>query len=423
MINKLMKQINIQGSIHFKLISIIFIMIPPFLITGPFLPDLMLSIIGFYFIVISIKDKLFKYYKNYFVYFFSSFYFYLFIRGLFSEYPYESLIKYNGPIFYFRYLFFVLGLKYILDINPTLIKTFAISLMIIILFSTFDGYFQWINGFNIFGMVSPSIRVTGIFGKEEILGHFLAHVTPLLIALLTYLYGTNKKQIFFYIGILMFVEIMIFISNDRAAFLKVFQFTILLILLSQNFKLFRLFSFFITTIIIFTLIIMAPDSAERFQHTVADVSNTTIPYMPWAPSHETHFSIAFDMFFNNPMFGQGPQLFKTLCQIIPEYQKGCTSHPHNYYVQIIGELGLLGLSFIIIFFAYSFNLLIKHFFSLWFKKSKSNILPDYFLFIVCIVFILLWPLIPHQSFYNNWLNVAIYLNIGFFHYFKNNLRN
>ena len=35
-----------------------------------------------------------------------------------------------------------------------------------------DGYFQWIFGFNFFGFQSPSIRVTGVFRDEEILGHF-----------------------------------------------------------------------------------------------------------------------------------------------------------------------------------------------------------------------------------------------------------
>ena len=100
------------------------------------------------------------------------------------------------------------------------------------------------------------------------------------------------------------------------------------------------------------MINLAPDSAERFQHTVSDVSSTTIPYMPWAPSHETHFAIAFDMFLQNPIFGQGPQLFKTLCLITPEYLSACTSHPHNYYVQTLGEMGILGFLFIFIFFIY-----------------------------------------------------------------------
>ena len=140
--------------------------------------------------------------------------------------------------------------------------------------------------------------------------------------------------------------------------------------------------------------------------------------MPWAPSHETHFAIAFDMFFKNPIFGQGPQLFKTLCQITPEYLKACTSHPHNYYVQTIGELGLIGIFLFSLGFIYSSIILFKHFIALWFTKNTKNILSDHYLFLMCFIFLILWPLIPHQSFYNNWLNVMVYLPIGFALYFK-----
>lgn len=409
---------EIKNSLHHKIISYVFILIPITLLTGPFLPDLFLSLVAIYFLFASLRLKMYEYYKNIFVYLFSLFYFYLLIRGIFSQYPYESLIKYNGPIFYFRYLFFVLGIKFLLDTSPNIIKKFSIVLLIVVVFCCIDGFFQWIFGYNMFGFQSPSIRVTGVFGSEEILGHFLSHVTPLLIALLTFLYGINKKQIFFYILVLMLSEIMIFISNDRAGFLKIFQFTLLLIVLSNHFKIFRLVSFIISIIIISILIKFAPDSSTRFEHTLRDVSSTTVPYMPWAPSHETHFAIAFDMFFKNPIFGQGPQLFKTLCQITPEYLKACTSHPHNYYVQTIGELGLIGIFLFSLGFIYSSIILFKHFIALWFTKNTKNILSDHYLFLMCFIFLILWPLIPHQSFYNNWLNVMVYLPIGFALYFK-----
>ena len=416
-------KILLEGSWHLKFVSYLLIFLPISMATGPFLPDLFLSLIGCYFIFVTFKYGLFIYYKNLFVYIFCLFYFYLLIRGLLSNYPYESLIQYNGPIFYFRYLFFILGLQYLLKENQYLLKYFTYSLLTVIIFVSTDGYFQWITGYNFFGFQSPSIRVTGVFNSEEILGHFLAHITPLLIVLLTFLHGIKKKQIFFYLLILMFVEIMIFISNDRAAFLKIFQFTLLLVILSTHFKLFRLLSFAISTVIIIFLINIAPNSAERFQHTVSDVSSTTIPYMPWAPSHETHFAVAFDMFFKNPIFGQGPQLFKTLCQITPEYVAGCTSHPHNYYVQTLGEMGIIGFLFIFIFFIHIFIRLFKHFISLWFTKSNKNLLPDYYLFLVSFVFILFWPLIPHQSFYNNWLNVMIFTTLGFYHFFTEKRKN
>lgn len=410
---------EIKNTYHFKIVSFIFILIPIALITGPFLPDLFLSILAIYFLFISIKFRLIQYYQNKFAYLFSIFYFYLLVRGFFSEYPYESLIKYNGPIFYFRYLFFVLSVKFLLDCSPEIIKKFTLSLLAVVIFCCFDGFFQWIFGFNLLGFKSPSIRVTGIFGAEEILGHFLSHITPLLIALLTFIYGISKKQIFLFLFVLMTTEIMIFISNDRAGFLRIFQFTILLVCLSNYFKLFRLISFIFSIVIITILIKFAPDSGTRFEHTISDVSSTTIPYMPWSPIHESHFAIAFDMFFNNPIFGAGPQLFKTLCQVVPEYQSACTSHPHNYFVQTIGELGLVGILFLLIGFFYFTLILFKHFIALWFTKKSEFILKDYYLFLICLNFLIFWPLTTQQSFYNNWLNVMVYLPISFFLYFKN----
>ena len=407
-----------KDSWHLKIFSIIFLLLPIAFITGPFLPDLFASLIALYFLIISMKKKLFHYYKNFFFYFFSLFYLYLLLRGLFSEYPFESLIDFDGPIFFFRYLFFILGIKYILDSNQNLIKYFTILLLIVVLFTSMDGYLQWFTGYNILGFTPPTIRVTGIFNSEEILGHFLSYTTPLLIALLAFVFGVNKKQIIYYVTILIFAEVMIFISGDRAAFLKIVQFTILLIILSKNFKLMRLVSFIISSLIIVILILYAPDSVERFNLTVQEVSSTTIPYMPWSPVHESHFAIAFDMFSKNPLFGQGPQLFRTLCHIVPEYSQGCSSHPHNYYMQTLGEMGIIGVSFLLIFFLYILYILLKHFLSLWIYKSEENLLPDHYLFLICLIFVILWPLIPHQSFYNNRFNPIIFTILGFYLYFS-----
>ena len=179
--------------------------------------------------VISLKFKFLKYYKNKFVYLFSFFYFYLLLRGVTSEYPYDSLIKYNGPIFYFRYLFFVLGIKFLLDCSPKIIKKFCITLLIVIIFSSMDGYFQWIFGFNFFGFQSPSIKLQGYLETKKYLV-ILAHVIAAFNFLARIFLVLIKKNNFVSICLVL-SEIMIFISNDRAGFLKIFQFTLLLIFL------------------------------------------------------------------------------------------------------------------------------------------------------------------------------------------------
>ena len=55
---------------HENFIAILIYLIPFALITGPFLPDLFLCIVGIYFLLISVYKKLFSYYKNNFVYIF-----------------------------------------------------------------------------------------------------------------------------------------------------------------------------------------------------------------------------------------------------------------------------------------------------------------------------------------------------------------
>ena len=314
--------------------------------------------------------------------------------------------------------YFILGVQYLITQNTKLIKIFSLVFISVIIFAILDGYLQWLTGQNIFGFKSPSIRVTGIFNDEEILGHFLSHVVPFAFSLLVYTYGTNNKKIILYMLFLIIAEVMIFITNDRAGFLKIFQFTLILVFLSSHFKVYRIIAFSISIIIIFLIVNFSPNSQHRYLDTLKDVSSTYIPYMPWTPVHERHFSITIDMFKENPIFGQGPQMFKTLCRIIPKYIEGCTSHPHNYWFQTLGELGAIGLFFLLWGFLYLSLALLKHLIGIL-NKNKSFILPDYLLSLYALIFIFLWPLIPHQSFYNNWLNVLVYLPVGFLLYFKN----
>ena len=395
--------------IHFKVISFFLTLIPFTLVTGPFLPDLFLTIIAAYFLVISIIFRLKDYYKTKLVYAFVLFYFCILLRGIFSDYPYESLLGFNGPIFYFRYLFFVLGIQYLITLNSNLIKIFSLNLAIVLTFTILDGYLQWIVGSNVFGFQSPSARVTGIFNNEEILGHFLSRTVPFSLGLLIYIYGSSKKLIFLYIILLVISEILIFISNDRAGFLKIFQFTLLLIFLSNNFKIVRLVSFGVSIFFIALIISNSDNSKERYQGTLSDVSSTTIPYMPWTPHHDKQFKIAIDMFKENPIFGKGPQTFRILCMKNLIYKDGCTNHPHNYYLQIAGELGFWGLlitTLIII------SILTKG--MLYLKNSKSNEYNIKILMPFFIIFVLeIFPLKTTGSFFTTANATFLFIILSF----------
>ena len=416
-LNKFVEDIfNTQHSPVFYINSLLFILFPITLVTGPFLPDAFLTLIGLYFLVVSLQKKLFSYYNNIFIYFFASFYLLILISGLLSEDIYFSLIDYNGPIFYFRYLFFILGVKYLLDTNPKLISYFTIILFLTILIAIIDGMIQWQTGYNILGFAfdpNHGRRITGFFRDEQILGHFLAHVVPLCFGLLLFSLRDRYSKKLLILGLFIFLilsEVFIFITNDRSAFLRIVQFTLLLIFLSNHFKLFRLISFLIFLVIISLLLNFSSHSSNRYiESTLKDVSSTKIPYMPWTPLHEKHFKVALDFFSEKPLVGNGPQYFRYKCDEIKI--EGCTNHPHNYYFQTLAELGIIGVSFLFIGLIILIYILFKQFLYVWFAKKDNYYIPDYLVSFYALLFIFMWPLIPNGSFYNNWINSMIFLPI------------
>ena len=425
-VNKLFLDLfDVRYSPYFYFFSLLFLLLPVALVTGPFLPDAFLTLISIYFLIVSVQKKLYSYYKNLFVYVFIIFYLFLVMSGLMSDDIYSSLIDTNGPLFYFRYLFFVLGVHYLIDTNPKLIQYFSAILLITILLVIMDGILQWQTGTNLLGYQIDNFhggRVTGLFRDEQILGHFLSFVVPLSFALILFLVKEKKNnlKLLLLFSFLILSEVFIFITNDRSAFLKIVQFTLLLIFLSNNFKLFRLISFVLSLIIISFLALNTSHSYNRYmKNTLEDVSSTKIPYMPWTPMHEEHFELAFNFFQESPVIGNGPQFFRYKCMQDPI--KGCTTHPHNYYFQILAELGLVGVSFLFLGFLYLSFILFRQFLNIWILKKEKYYIPDHLLSLYSLTFIFLWPLIPSGSFYNNWLNVMIFLPVPFIFYFRSNI--
>ena len=108
---------NIQ--VYFiKFLSILFYLLPIFLITGPFLPDLSISIISIFFLFITIKKRDFFIYNNLFFKIFIIFYFYIVLVSLFSDNIKLSLAT---SVFYIRFGIFALAISFIIQKNIGLV--------------------------------------------------------------------------------------------------------------------------------------------------------------------------------------------------------------------------------------------------------------------------------------------------------------
>ena len=108
--------------------GVILCLIPVALLTGPFIPDAIISIISILFITITIKERLWDryFYNKYFIFIFI---FYLYF--LFASFASENIIlSLEASFFYFRFIIFALAVWFLLDSDKNLIKKFTIYFLI-----------------------------------------------------------------------------------------------------------------------------------------------------------------------------------------------------------------------------------------------------------------------------------------------------
>ena len=92
--------------------------------------------------------------------------------------------------------------------------------------------------------------------------------------------------------------------------------------------------------------------------------------------------------------------------------ESCTTHPHNIYIQVLSESGLMGIFVLMLPFGALVYFSIKHLlFKLLYKKI---IFTDFQLGLMSCFLISLWPIVPTGDFYNNWLNIIYYFPLGIF---------
>ena len=426
MINIISNKINLFE----KIIYFLIIVLPITLVSGPFLSDLSISIISILFIYISLKNKLYFYYKNIYSKIFGLFFIILLLTSIFSIDPFVSLKK---TIFFFRFWIFTLAVWYIFSLKKEkllnlLITTFTIVFIILII----DGYIQFFLKENIFGWPIQGSRVSSLFKDELILGSYLSRLLPIYFALLVFTKFDKKKyKYFLFFIIFVGIETLTFLSGERVAFFFINASSVMLIFTMQNYKVFRVCSIIMSVILILLLINIYPKSTDRivdktihqlgFEKNIennnevelTDVDKSKQKKYIFSLEHQNHYVSSIRMFKDNIFTGIGPRMFRYMCPL-EEYNiwEGCSTHPHNTYVQLLTETGIIGFAFGFIIFLIIFISIIKHFF---YKSLKNRIIyNDFQLCLLSAIMISIWPFVPTGGFFNNWLNIIYFFPVGFF---------
>lgn len=352
----------------------------------------------------------------------------------------NSEFIFNGQksLFYFRFFLFAFIVSQLLSLNNGLIKIISLIFCFVSIILSLDIFLQYITGYDIFSYkaglcVYPTgeqnynprdcERFSGFFGKEFIAGSFLSTYGLFFTFLSYYLIKKNKLKNFIFFILFIFLIFGIVISGERNAILSV------ILIFLFNFVFNKSLRKLLSLIFIFLVIIISI-SFLKFEH-------TKYRYLDWPTNYimskkgniiqkllttswGSHYLISYDIISNNLIFGKGYKSFRSECakekynfeNLNEKYNlnlesSGCTTHPHNLYLEILAESGIFGF---IIFFLILYFLIYKK----YRKRSKNTFNNTIVIFSLSIIFSFLFPLRPTGSFSATVYGTNLWFFIGFY---------
>lgn len=291
-----------------------------------------------------------------------------------------------------RFAFLFLLIRNLFHNKIIKINTLLILSSFCTIFLSLDIFLQFIHGKNILGYPEIDGRYGGLFGEEAIAGSYIQKFSMLAILPFFYLNLTNKTNN--NILIILFALILgagILMTLDRMPFfIYIFSLSLLLLLL-RNFR--KIISLIILIIILFFIIIYKNNERVYSRYLqifkIAEIINYKINpiykekdtiYKKTIIKDESHkigieylnlYDSAFYVLKNNLLIGSGTKSYLKECYELRKDKQDllCSTHPHNIYLEIVNNQGIIGF---IIFSIFLFFLFKKYLLDLIKLRTNQN---------------------------------------------------
>ncbi len=422
-----------------NLFSYLFLLIPLFLITGPAIPDIVITlgvIFGIFYILYQ------KEYENFIKlnFFRISIIFWLSLI-LISFFSFNKTYSFQDSLIFIRILLIPFFCYFVFFRDKKFFERLLLVLFIIVVFVSIDTLYQFINytskdGFkeDLLGFKSNWYgRLTGPFGDELIPGSYLSK-----FGLFGFVFLISKKKlknnIIFQSLYLSIIILVCYISGERMAFATFSLSLLLLLIFLDGFRKSIMSSILIGALFIFLANYLHPfyndfniiesteyhqgQKIEKFfqcENNTEKICSKIINIQPNFFEVIKNFStsaygeiylLSFKMFIDNPITGIGINNFKYLCNYNELYKNmminyECASHPHNIYIQWLAEGGLIVFISFILFLFFLVKFIINNT-----ADKKYKIIS------IVIILIMFWPIMSTGSLIKNWFGVTTFFIIG-----------
>lgn len=378
------------------------------------------------------KFRLFNVDKKKYQYLVISFFLYLILITLFRNLPnlndnvlYVEHIK--KSFFFLKYLILFFIIFKTIEEGKLNIKFFFISAAFFSLIVGIDILIQIIFGKNLLGYTYNNYP-SGFFGDEKIAGSYLQKFSLFFVFYISLFFKSSNKKFFFISLSFIFFFIIILYTFNRIPFFLYVLSIFLIFFFAKKIKLFILLAIICSLFFLY----LHKNNEEFKGHINSFYGNAkqTIFVAPglfyngypnkpidFASGHLITFNSGVQNWKENKIFGGGLKTLRIKCKYI-KYQT-CQSHPHNYWIEILLDVGLVGFTLIFLIFLLSFLNFLK------FYSSNNNFhLKLLSLPFFLIVFFEFFPLRSSGSFFTTWNSTIIFfvlpilINIEKVNFFK-----
>ena len=420
MIYKFLAKFSKINDLNF--VYFIILLFPVALILGPLIAEIFLILIIILTFIIHDFKKNFKdiIKKSLFIKLIFLFSIYVFFLSLFY---YENLDILKTGLFYFRYLLFSLAIFYLLLKKPDVLKYFFVFYLILMSIILADSLIQYIYGKNIIGYPKYASRLVSFFENEGILGSFIVRFYS-LVAIFYFLSKFKFNKIFLSIFCFLIFILIIFTLERSALILFLISNFLILFSISKNRSNFLKNFIIILMVVTLSFSIFSTKNSFFFERYYVQTKNEVLKFFDETIDYKRKniLIVSYYMGSENILFGQGPKSFRYKCQELDYQVKGtrefdlkkrldlnCITHPHNYLFQLYAETGFIGLIFYLLFIFFLLRIIFFH--------SNKNLNLIYLKLASISLLINIFPIIGNGNFFNNFLNMIFYYNLGFFLYF------
>ena len=327
----------------------------------------------------------------------------IFTKSIFLEgYDQSNLVRLIKSIVYLRFFLLLILIYFLNQLKILKFKYFFIVASVAVLLVSLDIIIQYIFGYNSLGYKSYStVHNSGFFGDELIAGGFIQDFAFFSIFCVAILLKQKKNLRFLLITTSICVLYLgILFSGNRMPFILFSIGLILSFLLNKQLRL-SIFAGILSFTIIFGFVLNKDKDLKEWYISYFDnikkvtsgvtstikkiskkdfvvqekflsqkelsekkktynedkLNKSKIMYFTstrfydlgeWKSSYERLFYTALDIWKKEKILGNGIKSFRVLCHKFEELStaRQCSNHPHNYYLEILTDTGIVGITLI-----------------------------------------------------------------------------